>query len=208
VVIQECENPATSKNAEYADWAGTGYRWVGRVESKGLGVFPRGSLVLDSMEEGPLSARFFLSFRVEGYPFCAVWAQRDLSGSMDYVGQVWNFLSARPNWLNDPKCVVLGDFNSNRIWDAKRRPWNHSAVVEALNNCGLRSAYHETSGDDQGAEIQPTFFMQRNRSKPYHIDYAFVGKAWAVRSVVIGTPDDWLSYSDHLPVLVELWDSP
>ncbi len=48
--------------------------------------------------------------------------------------------------------------------------------------------------------------LGRIKDTAYHIDYAFLSRPLLskLRSVVIGRCDDWLSLSDHAPVLVEL----
>jgi exonuclease III len=46
--------------------------------------------------------------------------------------------------------------------------------------------------------------MYRHKDKPYHIDYCFASKDLLdkVSSVEIGDYDDWIKYSDHVPVVV------
>lgn len=204
LIIQECENPATSKSAAYRDWCGEAYLWVGDSPSKGLGVFPQKGNPIVPISNPIGRARHFLPFSILDIPICAVWAHRDPTGPLDYIGQVWNLIQARPDWLPHPKCILAGDFNSSPIWDKKRAPCNHSAVVLALADMGLRSAYHDVWPDLPGAESRPTFFMQRNLMKPYHIDYAFVGKGWVVKDVTVGAAKTWLAHSDHVPVVFEL----
>ena len=43
LVIQECENPETSVDTTYTDWAQQ-FHWVGRLSHKGLGLFLRPGL--------------------------------------------------------------------------------------------------------------------------------------------------------------------
>lgn len=100
--------------------------------------------------------------------------------------------------------MVIGDLNSNVQWDKRGRFWNHSDVVRELSEIGLRSAYHEQRRIDQGSEPDPTFFLQRNLQKYYHIDYAFVGSGWNLEDVNVGHHLDWLSISDHMPMRLKL----
>lgn len=70
---------------------------------------------------------------------------------------------------------------------------------------GLESVYHRSRSISQGSEPEPTFFLQRNRAKAYHIDYAFAPVAWlAGCSARIGEADRWLPWSDHMPLVIGL----
>ena len=102
---------------------------------------------------------------------------------------------------------MLGDFNANTIWD-KIHPshLNHSSVVKRLADRGIVSAYHQVKGEPQGKESEPTFYLHHDASKPFHIDYCFLPKAWAERIslVEVGTFQKWEGHSDHRPLLVEI----
>ena len=101
--------------------------------------------------------------------------------------------------------MVLGDFNSNVRWDEWDRWWNHTDVVRELSVLGLESIYHHYNSEPQGKETQPTFFMNRSRARPYHIDYAF-GSAELIKraTISVGNPEQWLEFSDHMPIVVDI----
>lgn len=46
----------------------------------------------------------------------------------------------------------------------------------------------------------------RDLSRPCHIDYCFLPRMWipALRRVTVGVPTEWVSESDHVPIVVEL----
>jgi endonuclease/exonuclease/phosphatase family metal-dependent hydrolase len=101
---------------------------------------------------------------------------------------------------------MTGDFNSNAIWDRNRLE-NHSAMVGALGEHGLISAYHDTHQEEHGAESRPTFYLYRKPGKKYqyHLDYVFVPAAWRSRMVIeVGNYSDWSPWSDHCPLMVEM----
>jgi endonuclease/exonuclease/phosphatase family metal-dependent hydrolase len=102
--------------------------------------------------------------------------------------------------------IIVGDFNSNKIWDRKHRECNHSEVVRELSEIGVVSLYHEKYKVAQGEELHPTFYLQRNLNKPYHIDYIFASKKRFpnVSDLEIGSETAWLAISDHLPVMAVL----
>jgi endonuclease/exonuclease/phosphatase family metal-dependent hydrolase len=102
--------------------------------------------------------------------------------------------------------VVLGDFNSNVLWNHLHSPGrNHTALVQACARLGLISAYHHHFGEEHGKETRATSYFQWKRSRPYHIDYCFVPGAWASHlvSVEVGSYEQWADLSDHRPVIVD-----
>lgn len=122
-----------------------------------------------------------------------------------YVGQFWKYLQIHDRDLAGPNTMVLGDFNSNTIWDKPDRWWSHSGVVDELAELDIHSVYHYLRGVNQGSEPEPTFFHQRNINKPYHIDYVFAcTDLLSSIDIIIGKASDWLEISDHMPLLVTL----
>jgi len=103
--------------------------------------------------------------------------------------------------------VLLGDFNSNTIWDAEHpSDRSHSALVRYLRGMGLVSAYHSRYAEEQGRETRPTFFLYRHQQRPYHIDYCFLPATWLgrMRDVTVGGHGVWASKSDHMPLTVDV----
>jgi exodeoxyribonuclease-3 len=100
--------------------------------------------------------------------------------------------------------MLVGDFNSNAIWDKKHRVGNHSHVVKRLEDKNIFSCYHIHHKQTQGKEQHPTLYMYRHKDKPYHLDYCFVSAdlAGKIRSVEIGDYEGWKDHSDHVPVMV------
>jgi exonuclease III len=221
-VIQECEDPAQSTDA-FRDWAGS-YLWVGTSKHKGLGVFPKkGNSVraldwLGAFSQPGVSnssaasswmttdLKLFTPFVLnEEFQVLGVWTKADGAKVFRYIGQLWKYLQVHRTQLHRDKTILLGDFNSNRIWDKPDRWWNHSDVVEELESIGLQSTYHRQTGEAQGQESTPTFFLQRNVEKAYHIDYGFVSDDLLDQSnVKIGEQKNWLGVSDHMPVMLKI----
>jgi exonuclease III len=204
MVIQECEDPALSKDEAYRRWA-ENFLWQGDNKNKGLGVFVRPGIPLSrhSWDDGGM--KYFLPVRVnDSFDIVAVWAHQGKAGTYQYIGQFWNYLQLNKVKLRE--CVIIGDFNSNTIWDKPKRSWNHSNVVKELIDIGIRSVYHEITGELQGAESTPTFYLQKNPGKPYHIDYLFAcsNQFPIVSDFLIGNPNEWLGISDHVPIIATL----
>ena len=109
-------------------------------------------------------------------------------------------------WDINSGTLIVGDFNSNTIWDEWDRWWNHSDVVNELKELDIESIYHKLTGEQQGKESKPTLYFQRNLSRPYHIDYIFGAKKFAERTknLEVGQADKWLKLSDHMPIICEI----
>lgn len=203
-VVQECEDPSQARDAAYEQWA-AGHTWAGPTKNKGLGVFPRPGVRVTPVELDFGRLELFLACLVdEDWPLLATWTRHANSPTFSYIGQLWKLLQVHSAFLEHPGAMVVGDLNSSARWDVWDRWWNHSDVVRELAALGLHSAYHAHRNELQGAEAAPTFYLQRKLAKPYHIDYVFGGPRWVVKDVQVGSPEKWLQYSDHMPVVVDL----
>lgn len=220
LIIQECEDPQLYKN-QYLDWAGD-YLWVGTNGNKGIGVFPKngnrvtslqwdGDFTIKGLSEAHSSVhwstadlKLFLPFSLnDSLTVLAVWTKGSNREVFGYVGQLWKYLQIHRKDLSGPSTMIIGDLNSNAMWDKEDRWWSHAGVVAELRNLGIESLYHKTNNEDQGKESKPTFFMQRNLSKSYHIDYAFTSTDLADDcNVMVGESSEWLHLSDHMPLIV------
>ena len=209
-IIQECENPAETKNSEFNIWA-ENHLWIGDNKNKGLGIFANKSVELRRLKWSNKfknhSVKYFLPCSINGdFDLLAVWNHSNDSPTFGYIGQLWKYLQV--NKSNLKKCVIIGDLNSNKIWDRWDRWWNHSDVVNELSEVGIISLYHKYWNEEQGKESQPTFFLHRNLNKKYHIDYVFGSKDFAdcLKIMEIGQINNWLGISDHLPIVCEFED--
>lgn len=220
LIIQECENPMHSDQS-YQQWAGD-HLWVGKNRHKGLGVFARKGKRIRGLDwQGEYTANAtgvkalaWNSQDLQSFLPCVIndkltligaWMKRADSRDFRYIGQLWLYLQMHKAKLTGDNVILCGDFNSNTIWDERHREWNHSNVVEELSSIGLHSLYHHATGLKQGKESDSTFFMNRKPEKPYHIDYAFVSENLLGNSSLnILAPAKWLSYSDHVPLVVDI----
>ncbi len=194
-VIQECENPAGSLSAEYKSFA-QNYIWTGENKNKGLGVFAKPSVQLSENTWNKYCLRNFLSVKInKQFDLVAVWAGEP------YIAEYYIYQSINIENYND-KTVIIGDFNSNAIWDKNHGERTHSAVVEQLEALGLCSAYHYQTKELQGEESIPTFYLYRHQDKGYHIDHCFTSPK-NIQSYAVLDSSVWLDKSDHIPVCLE-----
>jgi exonuclease III len=222
LVVQECEDPAQSTNA-YRNWA-SDYLWVGSSKNKGIGVFPKkgnsvvkldwsGSFAVKGIKSKSESTHWKSEDLKLFLPFCindkvnvlAVWTKGNESQIFGYVGQFWKYLQIHCEQLTAENTVIVGDFNSNAIWDKEDRWWSHTDVVNELSEIGIASLYHYQNNEKHGEEKTPTLFFQRKEDRPYHIDYVFLSKNLLDESkLFIGNREDWISISDHMPLCVTI----
>ena len=204
-VIQECEDPARSITASYKAWA-KNYLWTGTNKNKGIGVFAAPGLKIQPVDLDLGQLQSFLPCLVQDrFLLIATWTRQANSPTFQYIGQLWKFIQAHRALLSAQPSMIVGDLNSNVRWDKWDRWWNHSDVVRELSDIGLESVYHRSRGLPQGSEPEPTFFLQRNPLKPYHIDYVFAPVTWMDGcSAWIGESEEWLQWSDHMPLVVRV----
>lgn len=205
LLIQECEDinslypHKTEKHVLLSNSL-----WIGENKNKGVGVYAKPGLNIEKeyfdLRYRGRSLKYFLPVKINGLHFLNVWNHRNDSKSFDYIGQFWLMMQSNRNILG--KYIIAGDFNSNSIWDEWDRWWNHTDVVNELEKIQLLSVYHTKNKIKQGKEINPTFYLQRNIDKPYHIDYIFCDVEKIEKSdFYIGESEKWLKHSDHMPII-------
>ena len=141
--------------------------------------------------------RHFLSLRInDSFDLLGVWACSPYIEEY-FIYQTINFEKY------DSNTVIIGDFNSNVIWDRSHGSRNHSEVVKQLETKGLISVYHYITGVLQGEEKSNTFYLYKHTDKSYHIDHCFASKDY-IMDYVIYDNTEWLQYSDHMPIEVTL----
>ncbi len=205
-IIQECENQQQSKGA-YEAWL-PNLIWKGNNKNKGLGVFAREDYKLEQLYWEDFELELFLPIRVnDNFQLLAAWTKYANSLTFQYIGQLWKYLQLHEELIKVQPTLICGDLNSNAQWDVWDRWWNHSDVVNQLQAMNIHSLYHELSNEEQGKETLPTFFMNRNHEKNYHIDYLFCHRNLFSKnnsSFKIFDKYEWLNYSDHIPLLFEI----
>lgn len=206
-VIQECEDPARTTDDEYKDWCNN-YLWIGDSKNKGLGIFAKSNIKLEKLNWSnnfkDHSVKYFLPCSInDKFQLLGVWTHRNNSPNFGYIGQFWKYLQTNLELFEN--IIIAGDFNSNDIQDQWDRWWNHSDVIEILRKEQIESIYHLLIGEEPGNEKFPTFWLQKNVEKPYHIDYFFSSKKFQkVKNFKIEERSKWIEISDHVPLTLEL----
>lgn len=123
-----------------------------------------------------------------------------------YTKAFLNGLSAYARLLGRGPAVVAGDFNGNPVFDKhKQRVKWWTAGFAQLQEAGLVSAYHQFNGVAYGDEGHATHHFLRKPERPFHIDFCFVPRAWALRKldVHVAHGAEWYALSDHFPLVVD-----
>lgn len=206
LIVQECEHPDKLVfNAKKPN----DLLWFGDYKHKALGIFSFSNLKFELLFEHNPDFKTIVPILVSGgsidFLLFAIWANNTQDRHNKYIEQVWRAVNHYDQILNKSS-ILIGDFNSNEIWDRKHRKGNHSSVVDFLSEKNIHSIYHKHFNEGQSEEIQPTFFLQRNKIKSYHIDYCFASQNIIdkIQDFEIGGFEDWITYSDHLPLIINI----
>lgn len=206
-VVQECEDPNRCTQNGYREWS-KDFLWIGDSKNKGLGIFSPKGITLEPLDWSSIyqdhEVKYFLPCLVnEDTQLLGVWTHRNNSPNFGYMGQFWKYLQINIDLFK--KIIIAGDFNSNAIWDQWDRWWNHSDVVKILEERSIKSIYHLINKEVQGKESTPTFWLQKNIEKPYHIDYIFASNEFQKPiEFIIGNREKWIHLSDHVPIIYEV----
>lgn len=206
-VIPECEHPDKLK-FETGVPVPNDMLWFGSNQNKGLGIFSYSSYKFQLSDHHNPDFRIIVPLIVKNkkqeFSLFAVWANNPQDKGYQYIGQVWKAMNFYAGLLRNKKTILVGDFNSNTIWDKPRREGNHSTVVKFLEARGIHSTYHKFFSQNQGKEKHNTLFMYRHKDKSYHIDYCFASKDLIrkLSHVEVGKHSKWCKHSDHTPLIV------
>lgn len=199
-VVQECEDPATCKDEAYKQMFSHAH-WIGKQGYKGIMVFtarPWVKLELQDWQDG--GKRFFIPVRVnDNFTLVASWA------CDPYCEELYDWLEVVEDRI-DPKTIIIGDLNSNAVFDPKhfaRSGKSFGMVLEKLVKYGIVGIYHHYTKQEHGEEVTPTFFLYRHLDKPFHLDHCLANPNH-VKSIKVHCRANWLMLSDHVPIEVEV----
>lgn len=199
-VVSECANNAEVPGLDRVGWTGT-------YPTKGLGVFARPELGASVDPSWDATREWFLPVRLEalGIDVLAVWAMNRAGGEGQPKWRTRRALDHYAAFLGRGRAVVIGDFNDNVRWDRPSYP-AFAGTLEDLGAKGYVSLYHARTGQRHGAETGTTIYWRRKLEARYLIDHAFLPEAWlgAVERFDIGTAENWLGESDHMPLMLDL----
>ena len=186
------------------------FLWYGDTGKKGIAIFSYSNYKFRLLKEFNSNFRYIVPLEVtdgtNSFLLFAIWAMDNKQNPLSrYIGQVWNAINHYQKSLQE-NSILIGDFNSNQIWDEKERVGNHTDVVDFLKLHNIESLYHKQYKEEHGKESRKTFFMYRKVERPYHIDYVFASKEIIKNgfNLKLEASEKWIDKSDHVPIVLDI----
>jgi len=209
LIVPECEQEDKLKLGQLTPQP-TDFFWYGDTCKKGIAIFSYSNYKFRLLKEFNPDFRYVVPLEVtdgkNSFLLFAIWAMDNKQNPLArYIGQVWNAINYYQTILSE-NSILIGDFNSNQIWDTKDRVANHTDVVNFLKQLNIESLYHRQFDEEHGKESLKTFFMYRNIEKSYHIDYVFASHNIIENGykLTFETSKNWIDKSDHIPLILDV----
>ena len=206
LVVQECELKdkilASENFPKHEDFI-----WFGENKNKGIGIISFNGIRIKRSPYHNEDFKFILPVDILNFgslKLFVIWAMPSKEGNKaSYIGQVWKSLNHYD--LSEGNAILIGDWNSNAIWDKERRVGNHTQSIDLLSKFRIFSLYHTLRNEAPGNETEPTLFLLKKQDKPYHLDYCFASESLICNAteIKIGKYSDWIKQSDHMPLIID-----
>ena len=199
--------PECSSREHVSIPAGYDMAWCGDddLPEKGLGVVWKRHLSVHIVQEYR-KIKHFMPLMVDGAglqkfvlaSWPTVWKE-----NKTYPQLLLEALKEYSFYLDRFPSIVVGDFNCYVGQSGvKKSTGTFEDSIVLMEKHGLRSMYHELTGESFGKESTATFYWHFNQEKPLFLDYAF--SSLKPKTFVIG---EWeREISDHRPLIIELED--
>ncbi|MBI5306957.1 MAG: endonuclease/exonuclease/phosphatase family protein [Planctomycetes bacterium] len=145
--------------------------WYGKHHTNGLAILTQKGI---KATIGPIDKKApwsIVPIVVSGkfsFNLLAVWTRAEEK----YIQSLDKALDDYSGFLKKAPSAVIGDFNSNAIWDNPKKSTDFSRVAKRLfNEFGLQSAYHVFQNEQYGEESCPTDQFRWHKDDALHIDY-------------------------------------
>lgn len=208
VILQECEN---INDIELVDDIQPSYKYqfqgnntvgIGILCYKNFNIRP--FMVTETYVEDNVGIPFIID-GPKTFQILSVWTGGNEDKNKDYLNALNSFLKKNKDWVFQNDTFIMGDFNSNLIYNKKEQQI-HREMLNLMTELGLCSAYHHYFQDEQGKEKQPTFYFHKKKESPFHMDFIFIPEKLKdkIKKIEVGIFDDWHTYSDHMPVIMDI----
>lgn len=176
--------------------------------ARGIATFSHLPELTQQRYQAPDGAECYQRLRLGAVDILAAWVKPQGSYTAPAQRTLTHFLRSKPRSNPALHRIVLGDLNLNPGFDRVKATGRATALVAMLGRYGMRSLYHQHSGEDFGTETRATHYFLRDRSRPFHIDFIFASWGLTLRRLELGDPADWIGtgLGDHVPLIAELED--
>ena len=208
VVIQECENLEKLRAFCQEKIPLKSFWFGGFFPHRGVGVFFYKDYQILSMENN-ISIEFIVPMKIMNnfkFYLFAIWAMAPLGEDKgkSYTYQIEKAVKKYKNILKNNLSILIGDYNTPNI----EKPVEKTGfmVIEEFKKLEILSAYHEYFEKDYGKHNQYTFYQHKNTEFKHMLDYCFASRSIIekISKVEIGKYEDWIEYSDHCPLIVDI----
>jgi len=159
--------------------------------------------------ENNISIEFIIPMKImnnfEFYLF-AIWAMAPLGEDKgkSYTYQIEKAVKKYKNILKNNLSILIGDYNTYHI----EKPVEKTGfmVIEEFKKLEIFSAYHEYFKKGYGEHNHYTFYQHKKTEFKHMLDYCFasISLIEKISNVEIGKYEDWIEFSDHCPLIVEI----
>ena len=208
VVIQECESLESLRSFCKEKIPLKSFWFGGFYPHKGLGVFFYKDYQILSIDND-ISIEFIVPMKImnnfEFYLF-AIWAMAPMGKDKgkSYTYQIEKTITKHEGILRNNLSILIGDYNTPNI----EKPVEKTGfmVIEEFKKLEIFSAYHEYFKKGYGEHNHYTFYQHKKTEFKHMLDYCFASRSIIekISKVEIGKYEDWIEYSDHCPLIVEI----
>ncbi|GLB47536.1 hypothetical protein WR164_15150 [Philodulcilactobacillus myokoensis] len=118
-----------------------------------------------------LNMRYYQYFNFNHFRILNVWTHPNYIENLVSI-----LLSNEKELFKNNHLLIMGDFNSNVIWNYKHKFSNQNNFNDITRRHGIVSAYHLVNKESFGNEHDFTFRMYKHFNQKYHMDYAYAAK--------------------------------
>jgi len=196
-IITECENEERLKNIQFKDIV-----WKGDNLNKGIGIFSfSNDYQVELHSNYNKEIKDVIPIRVTGnkeFTLFACWAKKELNYIFGITDSLEKYMKSISGDI-----LIAGDLNANQIW-RESKDKGYTKFMAMLKKKEIHSCYHEWTKEEHGKETKNTHFTHRDSARGFHIDYCLASKKLLEQMTDVKVPEfnDWIDYSDHVPLNV------
>jgi exonuclease III len=186
-------------------------RWAKDSEKRGIAVYVSPRCSISPMSPNEPLHRCVHGYQIGGpnsFSLLACWSHA-ITGNGDYRLCWVEGIARYAEYVKRDNVVIAGDLNDNAKWDRDYPAPTLENIFDGFREkYNTVSVYHQFYNEKFGEETRHSLFLQKNTSKPYYVDYVLIPHRWTpqLKTVLVGDKSDWLTLSDHMPVVVEIAD--